>query len=72
MPQILIPAHLREQLLANGATSAAGQDSDPIPVVKLFTPDASIKQRLCGKMEPDCREKSASGRVILPKDIYSD
>jgi hypothetical protein len=36
----LIPDHLRTQLLANGARSAAGEQIDPYPVVKLFTPDA--------------------------------
>jgi hypothetical protein len=41
MPQILIPTHLRDQLLANGARSAASEDIDPVPVVKLFTPDAN-------------------------------
>jgi Protein of unknown function (DUF2958) len=41
MPHVLIPTHLRDQLLANGAKSAAGEDIDPIPIVKLFTPDAN-------------------------------
>jgi hypothetical protein len=41
MPQVLIPTHLRDQLLANGAKTAAGEDIDPVPVVKLFTPDAN-------------------------------
>lgn len=41
MPQVLIPNELRERLLANGARSAAGEDIDPVPVVKLFTPDAN-------------------------------
>lgn len=30
----------REQLLANGRARAAGQATDPLPVVRLFTPDA--------------------------------
>jgi hypothetical protein len=30
----------RTQLLANGQTRATVQDFDPLPVVKLFTPDA--------------------------------
>ncbi|HHH7389299.1 TPA: DUF2958 domain-containing protein, partial [Escherichia coli] len=30
----------RAQLLANGRARAAGQDLDPLPVVRLFTPDA--------------------------------
>jgi hypothetical protein len=36
----LIPDHLRVQLLTNGARSAAGEQIDPYPVVKPFTPDA--------------------------------
>lgn len=39
MSPVLIPAAARETLLRNGAMSAAGQDIDPDPVVKLFTPD---------------------------------
>jgi len=31
----------RERLLENGRRSAAGEDLDPPPVVKLFTPDAA-------------------------------
>ena len=37
---ILITDAQRAQLLANGAASAQGADLDPLPVVKLFTPDA--------------------------------
>jgi hypothetical protein len=36
----LIPADLRTLMLANGRRSAAGDDHDPPPVVKLFTPDS--------------------------------
>ena len=36
----LITAAQRAALLDNGARSALGQDIDPPPVVKLFTPDA--------------------------------
>lgn len=36
----LITETEREQLLANGRAWAAGQDTDPLPVVRLFTPDA--------------------------------
>ena len=35
-----IPAALWTQLCANGTLNVAGQDIDPHPVVKLFTPDA--------------------------------
>lgn len=37
----LITDDICAQLLANGARSAARDDIDPHPVVKLFTPDAS-------------------------------
>lgn len=37
--QLLLDHH-RQALLANGRRSAAGEDIDPFPVVKLFTPDA--------------------------------
>ena len=36
----LITANERTHLLANGHARAAGQDTDPLPVVRLFTPDA--------------------------------
>ncbi|MFA7394736.1 MAG: DUF2958 domain-containing protein [Pigmentiphaga sp.] len=36
----LITDEQRARLLANGAARAAGQDTDPVPVVRLFTPDA--------------------------------
>lgn len=40
MAEPLITESQLAQLLANGARSAAGEDIDPRPVVKLFTPDA--------------------------------
>jgi hypothetical protein len=52
MPHVLIPTHLRDQLLANGAKSAAGEDIDPVPVVKLFTPDANATWLLT-ELDPD-------------------
>src|SRR3546814_20136985 len=36
----LITADGRTRRLATGQARAAGQDSDPLPVVRLFTPDA--------------------------------
>jgi len=36
----LITDEQRAQLLANGRAHAAGQPLDPLPVVRLFTPDA--------------------------------
>ncbi|MRN65414.1 DUF2958 domain-containing protein [Brucella sp. 10RB9213] len=40
MAEPLITESQLAQLLANGARSAAGEDIDPCPVIKLFTPDA--------------------------------
>jgi hypothetical protein len=40
MTQLLTTADERARLLANGAAHAAGQSIDPLPVVRLFTPDA--------------------------------
>jgi len=39
IPMFIEPAVV-EQLIANGRRSAAGEDLDPPPAVKLFTPDA--------------------------------
>jgi hypothetical protein len=52
MPHVLLPAEFRDRLLANGAHSAAGEDIDPIPVVKLFTPDANATWLLT-ELDPD-------------------
>lgn len=40
MTQPLVTVEQRAQLLANGEARAAGQGIDPLPVVRLFTPDA--------------------------------
>src|SRR4051794_31353245 len=40
MPDALITAAQKAELLVNGARAALGHDIDPPPVVKLFTPDA--------------------------------
>ena len=40
MPDALITAAHKAELLVNGARSALGENIDPPPVVKLFTPDA--------------------------------
>ncbi len=50
MPEFL-PAHLRERLLANGRISLE-RDHDPLPVVKLFTPDAGATWLLT-ELDPD-------------------
>jgi hypothetical protein len=41
MTSELITRHQRALMLAYGARSAAGEDIDPKPVVKLFTPDGA-------------------------------
>lgn len=38
--KLILDAH-RTTMLANGQKSAAGDDHDPYPVVKLFTPDGA-------------------------------
>lgn len=40
MIPLLVTREERARLLAHGQTRAAGQDCDPQPVVRLFTPDA--------------------------------
>ena len=52
MPHSLFTQIIRQKLLANGARSAAGEDIDPIPVVKLFTPDANATWLLT-EIDPD-------------------
>ena len=42
MTQTLITAEARAQLLAHGQARVAGQDTDLLPVVRLFTPDAHV------------------------------
>ena len=52
MPHILIPNDIRAGLLANGALSASGADIDPVPLVKLFMPDANATWLLT-ELDPD-------------------
>lgn len=49
---IIITPEERIQLLANGARSAAGEDIDPFPIFKLFTPDAGATWLLT-ELDPD-------------------
>lgn len=42
----------RTLLLANGARSAAGEDVDPFPVLKLFTPNGAATWLLT-ELDPD-------------------
>ena len=48
----LIPDDLIQRLLANGADSLADRDEDPVPVVKLFTPDGRATWLLT-ELSPD-------------------
>jgi hypothetical protein len=48
----LIPDDLRAQLLANGHSSLESDGFDPMPVVKLFTPDAGATWLLT-EIDPD-------------------
>lgn len=48
----LITSEQRTLMLANGARSAAGEEIDPFPVVKLFTPDGGATWLLT-ELDPD-------------------
>ena len=48
----LITDEQRQQLLANGEAAARGENIDPYPVVKLFTPDAHAIWLLT-ELDPD-------------------
>ncbi len=52
MLQSLFTQTIRQKLLANDAHSAAGEDIDPVPVLKLFTPDANATWLLT-EIDPD-------------------
>jgi Protein of unknown function (DUF2958) len=47
----------RAQLLANGAMRAQGQAIDPVPVVRLFTPDAHAYAYMT--IRQSCRSQDA-------------
>jgi hypothetical protein len=47
----------RRELLANGQRSAAGNPIDPLPVVKLFTPDAGATWLLT-ELDPEDPERA--------------
>lgn len=51
MTQPLVTAEQQAQLLAVGAARAAGRSIDPMPAVRLFTPDAHATW-LLGALEP--------------------
>lgn len=52
MNNVLITEEQRALLLANGRECLENPDFDPVPVVKLFTPDASATWLLT-EMDPD-------------------
>ena len=52
---VLITPEQRAQLLANGAQHSMNEDYDPVPVVKLFTPDAAYTW-LIAHINPVCPE----------------
>lgn len=52
MNNVLITDEQRVVLLANGAESQENPDFDPVPVVKLFTPDAGATW-LLSEIDPD-------------------
>ena len=48
----LMTSEQRTLLLANGARTSAGEDLDPYPVLKLFTPDGAATWLLT-ELDPD-------------------
>ena len=52
MTQPLVTAEQRAQLLAVGAARTAGRSIDPMPAVRLFTPDAHATWLLAA-LDPD-------------------
>lgn len=60
MTQDLIMRHERAMMLAHGARSAAGEDFDPKPVVKLFTPDGACTWLLT-ELDPEDPDKRPDG-----------
>lgn len=55
MTQSLFTQTIRQKLLANGARSSAGEHIDPVPVVKLSTPDADATWLLT-EIDPNNRD----------------
>lgn len=53
----LITDAQRAQLLANGRRTIENEDFDPLPVVKLFTPDASATWLLT-EIDPDDEDRA--------------
>lgn len=61
--KLLITEAQRAQLLANGAARLRGQDFDPLPVVKLYTPDGHATW-LISELSP-ADEDTAYGLIDL-------
>ncbi|AFU46615.1 MAG: DUF2958 domain-containing protein [Burkholderiaceae bacterium] len=57
MNNALITHEQRALLLSNGCASLRDPDFDPVPVVKLFTPDASATW-LLGAIDPDDHDRA--------------
>lgn len=53
----LITDEQQALLLANGLASILNPDSDPVPVVKLFTPDAGATWLLT-EIDPDDHDRA--------------
>lgn len=60
----LITEDERQRLLAHGRARAAGGPSDPLPVVRLFTPDAHATW-LLGALDPADSDTATWGVVDL-------
>ena len=56
LPSFLTPA-IHAELLANGHRTAGGDEFDPKPVIKLFTPDAQATWLLT-EIDPDDEDRA--------------
>ena len=65
MTQPLVTTEQRAQLLAVGAARTAGRSIDPMPAVRLFTPDAHATWLLAALDPADPRRLDLERR--LPK-----
>lgn len=55
--RLSLPGDILARLLANGAKHAAGEDHDPHPVVKIFTPDAGATWLLT-ELDPEDQDRA--------------
>lgn len=72
MAQTLIPAHIRDQLLANGARSAAGEDIDLVPVLKLITPGVKRRDVVQVLKDPEMSECPAFSLADLDQSTFQN